>query len=168
MGRRGRANILEFNDTFFVTTTVVEFIKIFLSECYCDILVNNIKHYQQRYSFKILGYVIMPSHWHWIVTIDRTKGTLSDIMRDIKKYSAWDLMDMLEKEGRNDLLETFARNAQEYPDQKRKLWMPRFDDEAIRNREMFKTKLDYIHNNPVSAGLVYKPEDCDIAAQAII
>ena len=68
-------------------------------------------------------------------------------------------MDMLEKEEGSNLLETFARNAQEYPDQKRKLWMPRFDDEAIRNREMFKTKLDYIHNNPVQAGIVDVPED---------
>jgi len=37
--------------------------------------------------------------------------------------------------------------------------MQRFDDEVIRNREMFLTKLRYIHNNPVKAGLVENPED---------
>ena len=42
---------------------------------------------------------------------------------------------------------------------KKKFWMQRFDDEVIRNREMFLTKLRYIHNNPVKAGLVENPED---------
>ncbi len=37
--------------------------------------------------------------------------------------------------------------------------MKRFDDEVIRNEKMFWAKLRYIHNNPVKAGLVIKPED---------
>ena len=37
--------------------------------------------------------------------------------------------------------------------------MKRFDDEVIRNNKMFWTKLKYIHNNPVEAGLVNNPED---------
>jgi hypothetical protein len=37
--------------------------------------------------------------------------------------------------------------------------MPRFDDEVIQNEAMLLTKLDYIHNNPVKAGLVENPED---------
>lgn len=37
--------------------------------------------------------------------------------------------------------------------------MKRFDDEVIRNQKMFWTKLKYIHNNPIKAGLAEKPED---------
>jgi putative transposase len=158
MGRRGRTNLVECS-TFFVTTTVVEFFNVFTQENYCDILLSNIKHYQERYSFKIIGYVIMPSHWHWIVDIDRTKGTISDIMRDIKKYSAWDLMEAMAKDGRTDFLESFEKNAQKHPGQNLKLWMPRFDDEAIRTHEMLRAKLEYIHNNPVRAGLADVPEN---------
>jgi len=40
-------------------------------------------------SFNILAYVIMPSHFHWIIEIDNKICTVSEIMRDIKKYSAW-------------------------------------------------------------------------------
>ena len=36
--------------------------------------------------------------------------------------------------------------------------MPRFDDEVIRNEKMFWSKLQYIHKNPVKAGLVDLPE----------
>ena len=37
--------------------------------------------------------------------------------------------------------------------------MKRFDDEVITTDEMLRVKVDYIHNNPVVAGLVEKPED---------
>ena len=37
--------------------------------------------------------------------------------------------------------------------------MKRFDDEVIRDQRMFWTKLNYIHNNPVKAGLVRRAED---------
>ena len=37
--------------------------------------------------------------------------------------------------------------------------MNRFDDEVIQNVGMLRTKLEYIHNNPVQAGLVASPEE---------
>ena len=93
MSLRGRTKLADEN-FFFVTTTVVDYARVFvIPEC-CDALISNIKHYQMRYKFKILSYVIMPSHFHWIVQVDTSKGTISDIMRDIKKYSAWDIMEI--------------------------------------------------------------------------
>ena len=158
MGRRGRS-LLKEETTFFVTTTVVNFAKVFTTDKYCDILIENIKHYQRRYKFQIFGYVIMLSHFHWIVEVKPEHGFISDIMRDIKKYSAWDLLEGLRKDGGAKLLRMFEREARNCPGQKRKLWMKRFDDEYIRNDEMFHTKLEYLHNNPVTAGLASNPED---------
>jgi len=158
MGRRGRANLTD-ESFFFVTTTVVKWVEVFTEDRYCDLLIKNIKHYQQRYQFVVLGYVIMPSHFHWILEVDSNTGTISDIMRDIKKYSAWDIMEELQKSGREDLLTIFRNAARDYPDRTRKFWMDRFDDELIRNQQMFTTKLTYIHNNPVRAGLVEQAED---------
>ena len=80
-------------------------------------------------------------------------------MRDIKKYSAWDLLEVHHKDRRGDLMSTFINSAQGFPNHKHKVWMSRFDDEAIRNQQMFWAKLTYIHNNPVEAGLVERPED---------
>ncbi len=70
--QRGRNNLIEEN-IFFVTTTVVKFSNVFVNDKYCDILIHNIKHYQKRYNFTILAYVIMPSHFHWIVITDNNK-----------------------------------------------------------------------------------------------
>ncbi len=158
MGRRGRSQ-LRHHSRSFVTTTVVNFAKVFTGAKYCDILVSNIKYYQEKYKFDINGYVIMPSHFHWIVKVNPHLGNISSVMRDIKKYSAWDVMDALEKDGRNDLLMLFKEAAVGAKDQERKLWMRRFDDEMIRNEKMLEVKLNYIHNNPVVAGLVKNPED---------
>lgn len=101
----------------------------------------------------------MPSHFHWIVEVDSSRGTISDIMRDIKKYTAWDMFDASKKDGRADLLQFYTHNARAVPNQKRKLWTARFDDEVIRNPEMLIAKLEYIHNNPVKAGLVEEPQE---------
>jgi REP element-mobilizing transposase RayT len=162
MGLRGRANLTG-EYLFFVTTTVVGFTKVFVKSTCCDILVNNIKHYQNKYKFEILTYVIMPTHLHWIIMINPEFGTVSDIMRDIKKYSAWDIMEIIEKEDK-DLIKIFYYEGLKFTKHKRKFWMQRFDpacrhrDEIIRNEKMFWTKLHYIHRNPVEAGLVDRAE----------
>lgn len=158
MGTRGRNNLTG-ESFFFVTTTVINFAKVFVYEDCCQKLIDNILHYQKKYCFEILAYVIMPSHFHWILKVDNSKGTISDIMRDIKKYSAWDIMELIETKGRKDLMELFKGSTEGFPNQKRKFWMQRFDDEVIRNEKMFWTKLKYIHKNPVEAGLVLKEED---------
>jgi len=97
----------------------------------------------------------MPSHFHWIVKVNPEKGTISDIMRDIKKYSAWDLLEHLEKEN-SVLLEAFITGKP--GKQKRQLWIHKFDYEVIRNNRMFWVKLKYIHSNPLKAGLISVPE----------
>jgi len=57
-----------------------------------------------------------------------------------------------------DMLGIFEKAAIGFKNQRRKFWMPRFDDEVIRNERMFWTKLHYIHKNPVKAGLVESSE----------
>lgn len=158
MGRRGRNNLIE-EHFFFVTTTVVEFTPIFNEHQFCDILILNIKHYQKKYKIKVLGYVIMPSHFHWIIQVNPKYGSISDVMRDIKKFTALQIFDLLDKREDKTLIDIFEKAAIGINDQRKKLWMKRFDDEVIRDQQMYWTKLKYIHNNPVKAGLVLKEED---------
>ena len=44
------------------------------------------------------------------------------------------------------------------------IWMPRFDDLAIYTEKQFRTKLNYIHNNPVKAGLVSKVTEYEFSS----
>ena len=57
-----------------------------------------------------------------------------------------------------DMLGIFEEAAMGFKNQRRKFWMPRFDDKVIRNERMFWTKLHYIHKNPVKAGIVESAE----------
>lgn len=101
----------------------------------------------------------MPTHFHWIVEVEPEKGTISDIMRDLKKYSAWDCMEYLKEQKSSKFSHLYEESAIRIPGQKRQFWMHRFDDEVIRSVKMFWIKLNYIHKNPVKAALVEKEED---------
>ncbi len=155
---RGRSH-LEEETTFFVTTTIARFVPVFINEKYCDLLVRNIQFYQEKYRFDIFAYVIMPTHFHWVVGVDREKGLISDVMRDIKKYSAWDILEQLRKDGDTDRLQVSRRAARTRKDQRHRVWMERFDDKVIRDEEMMRSTIEYIHENPVKVGLVANPED---------
>ena len=39
------------------------------------------------------------------------------------------------------------------------LWQPRFFDRALRTVQEYNEKVEYIHLNPVRAGLLNRPED---------
>ena len=156
MPTRGRNNLTE-ERIFFVTTTVVRFLNVFKDNNACDILINNIKYYQKLYNYTIQAYVIMPSHFHWIVLTDPVYGTISDIMRDIKRNSSKEITEYLKDNSKYRYI--FEQEAVLYKNQVMKFWMRRFDDEVIRNEKMFWEKLIYIHNNPVKKELVLKPED---------
>ena len=39
------------------------------------------------------------------------------------------------------------------------LWQPRFFDRALRTVKEYNEKVEYVHLNPVRAGLVSRPED---------
>jgi REP element-mobilizing transposase RayT len=153
MPRRGRSRLSD-ERIFFVTTTVIKFQKVFEASLFCQILIDNIKYYQRKFKFVILAYVIMPNHFHWVVITNPKYGTISDIMRDIKKYTAWQVFDLLEMKKMNWLLHVFEKAAVNKMDQRRKLWMERFDDFVIRSDFSLWTIVDYIHENPVKKGLV--------------
>jgi len=158
MALRGRSYFKEEN-CFFITTSIINHLHVFACSETCEILIRNIKFYQEKYKFQILGYVIMPSHFHWIISTDSQFCTISDIMREIKKYSAWDIMDFFETHRIIDYLEIFENAGKKGRKQKRKFWNDRFDDVVINSKNFFFQKLNYIHNNPVKAGLVENPED---------
>ncbi|NID10696.1 hypothetical protein [Fibrivirga algicola] len=46
----------------------------------------------------------------------------------------------------------------EVNEQSFKIWEDRFDDVVLYSRDVCETKIDYMHQNPVKAGLVAAPE----------
>ena len=166
MGRRGRSMFAKEGHTFFVTTTVVEFARVFsCGTQYYDILIDSLRHVLQEHRAPLIAYVLMPSHVHFIPAMP-TRESISDLMRDFKKFTSTKIREQLQREGQRLFLDTLQRNARSKKQQKFKLWMDRFDDIVIQDDTILATKVDYIHNNPVKAGLVLAPEDWTYSSAA--
>ena len=140
---------------YFVTATLSEFVKLLDEEGYARIIVRKLDFYREKFGFKLLAYVVMPQHIH-LVLQPGSRGNISDIMRDFKKRTAKEIVDRLKEEKRTDVLNVFAEAAKRYhPNEKREyqVWEDRFDDVAVYSGKVLRTKIEYIHNNPMKAGL---------------
>jgi len=127
----------------FVTTTVVKWLPILSKDEVADIIVSELKSSLVIYDVSLLGYVIMPSHFHGLFGF-KTIEKLSEFMHCFKGITSKKIKQLnLGELNSNDF----------------KLWRPRFDDLIINSPEQFDIKMEYIHNNPVKTGLVKKAED---------
>jgi len=122
------------------------------------ILIDSIKHLLKEHHAALFAYVIMPNHLHILLYIPKGQSII-DFMRDFKKFTSVEIRKQAEKDRMIDLLRTFKNNAKATRKQEYKIWMDRFDDVIISTERMMGIKVNYIHYNPVKAGLVERPED---------
>jgi putative transposase len=134
MPRRGRTQLRD-QHVFFVTFTVKEFEPVFLLPDIGESIRELLFEVIEQHSAVLFGYVIMPNHIHLLVAVETGGPGLSRLVRDIKSLS-W---------------RRFFRT-------RPGIWMARFDDLAIVSEKQFRIKLEYIHRNPVRAGLVGVPD----------
>ncbi|QNF32759.1 transposase [Adhaeribacter swui] len=142
---------------FFVTLTVVGWIDVFTRSAYCDTLVKNLKFCQEQKGLQLYAYCIMSSHVHLIAAAET--GTLSDILRDFKSYTAKQLLQLIQdnpQESRREwllyLFRHFARKNNyniEF-----QFWQHHNHPIDLNTNELIGQKLHYIHQNPVQAGIV--------------
>ena len=159
--KRGRSDTHDQGFGYFVTTSLSRFVRLFDKDDYAQVILRNLDFYRVRSGFRLLAYVVMPTHIHLII-VPKLGCTVSDIMRDFKKYTAREIVRLLQERKQLDILAEFREASQQYhPKESRQyqVWEDRFDDVAIWSAEVLKTKVEYIHNNPVRAGLVESPVD---------
>ena len=118
---------------FFVTTSFADRAPLGEIAGFYEALAENLDHYCDAYHAAILGFVFMPTHIHLVIAIDGSR--LSEFMRDFKKYVS-------------------QRAAKELGIKRKRIWMSRYDRVVITSENVLRIKLEYIHNNPLKAGLV--------------
>lgn len=159
MGRRGRSEFGDLGFVFFITTTVVNFGKVFsCGEQYYEILLASLKHLREEHKTTLFAFVFMPSHIH-LVTGFPVGEHISDFMRDFKKFTSTKVRQQLEEDNQLNWMRTLRRNAKGKKNQVFKLWKDRFDDVVIVSEEAMHAKIYYVHQNPVKAGLAVTPEE---------
>jgi len=150
--------------TYFVTFTTVGWIDLFTRKECQDIIISSLNYCQSEKGLTIHAYVIMSSHLHLIVTANPDSDGLSNIIRDFKGYTSkqlitWTLQS--QKESRRDWLEVVYEYHAKYNSNNKhfQVWKQDNHPMVCLHPRFTRQKLDYLHLNPVVAGLVVNPED---------
>ena len=147
---------------YFVSFAVVNWIDLFIRNEYKQIILDSWKHCQTYKGLEIYGWCIMSSHIHMIIGTNGDK--LENIMRDMKKHTSIELRKAIEQhpgESRREWMLWMMERAGKKNSQNSDFQLWQQDNHPIElfDDKILHQKLDYIHNNPVEAGIVENPED---------
>ncbi|MEJ7645567.1 MAG: transposase [Chryseolinea sp.] len=147
---------------YFVTLTVIHWLDVFIRKEYRDIFLETIRYCQKNKGLEVCAYVVMSSHIHMI--IGRNSGpSLEGIIRDIKKYTSIKITEAIKansEESRKELFLWLFRKAGALNSNnvKMQFWQQHNHPVELATNEMIDQRLDYIHDNPVKAGVVLSQE----------
>lgn len=144
----------------FCTFTIVQWADIFTRQVYRDIVVDSLNHCIAEKGLQVHAYVFMSNHIHCVLSA--AHGNLSGIIRDMKSYTAKLIYVQLREvtESRRGWLDLVCRYAAGGHSRNKdfQVWEHDNHPEEIFSRKFLIQKTNYIHNNPVKAGLVREPE----------
>lgn len=153
--------IKEQEKAHFITATVVDWIDVFSRKNYRDSIIECFDYCIKNKGMILYGYVIMSNHIHMI--IQSNDGKLSDLVRDFKKFTAKTILEKIQSEPesrREWMLERFKLATETHSRNKNyQFWQYGNHAEEIFTEQFLWSKLDYIHMNPVRAGIVIKIND---------
>jgi REP element-mobilizing transposase RayT len=135
-------------------------IPIFRNAIASGIFLRALEAYRQKYSFLVLGYVLMPDHFHLLVWFPETGGFV-DFLRDFKSFVGKRIIDWMKEENLVRLLVRFQipRPGQRRRDAKYCVLQYNNYIKAVLTPEGLWKTLEYIHLNPVKEGLVRIPQE---------
>ncbi len=138
----------------FLTVTCLEWKHILTEDIFKDIIIESLTYLTKSQRIYVYGFVIMSNHFHliWQMMGDHQR---SDVQRDFLKYTGQQILKTMHKQ-QSEILKDLLVNAK---DRKHQVWERNSLGVPLWSPEVFRQKLDYIHNNPVKAGLCKLPED---------
>lgn len=146
---------------YFISFATVNWIDIFIRPLYKNIIVDGLNYCIVHKGLEVYGWCIMSSHVHLI--IGTKKNPIEGIIRDLKRHTSKSILKAIEnndQESRREwVLWMFARAGKRNPNNhKYQFWQQHNQPIELSNNHMMQQKLDYLHDNPVEAGLVSEPE----------
>src|SRR6185436_521316 len=145
----------------FITFATVEWVDVFTRKDYRDIVLDSIKFCQAQKGLALHAWCLMSNHLH-LVASAKNKN-LSDVLRDFKKFTNKQLIEAIinnkHESRRNWMLNIFQEEGSESSRNKTyQFWRQDNQPEELYSPRFVFQKINYIHMNPVVAGLVDKPE----------
>ena len=140
----------------------MEWIDVFTRKEYRDIVLESIKYCQKEKELILHSWCIMSNHIHLVVSAKN--NDTSDILRDFKKFTSKRIIAAVQnnqQESRKEwMLEVFKREGTKNSrNSNYQFWRQDNQPKECYSKQFTDQKLDYIHNNPVEAGIVDKAEE---------
>jgi len=115
-----------------------------------NLFLKLLEEVRKRHRFVVLGYVVMPEHFHLLIT-EPQDTTPSVVMQVLKQRFAHQVLSRSRRAQR-------AGQGSLWPQAAGEIWQRRFYDFNIWTERKRIEKLRYMHRNPVKRGLVAQPE----------
>lgn len=144
----------------FVSGAVYRRLPIFRYERPRSIFLESLEAYRQKYRYKVLAFVLMPDHFHLLIWFP-PDHRFTNFLRDFKSWTArqilaWAEQSRLERIRAALLL---SRDRQKSKDARYCVLQHDSYVTALEGGRAVLEKVDYIHMNPVRAGIVEAPEE---------
>lgn len=165
-------NIYIDNYSYFFTSSIVRSLPVLEPSEVKDELIELLTFYRREYVVSIQGYVIMPDHLH--ILLNSEKGdAIKNFMQHFLKNSSKRIISLLESLSSKPLTvevgnpftsaktENFLNLFRACANGRAKhtVWKEKSRGIPVYSDRVLKTKLDYIHQNPLRRGLVKNLED---------
>ena len=138
----------------FFTATIQDWKKLLEPDKYKDIIVNSLRFLVEDKRIKLSAFVIMSNHIHLIWQMQPLIHP-QHVQRDFLKYTAQRIKADLQK-NHPAVLNHFESDAN---DRYYQFWKRRPLSIELRTHKAYVQKLEYIHWNPVRAGICKLPEE---------
>jgi putative transposase len=119
-----------------------------------NLFVRTLGKIRERYTFLLVGYVVMPNHVHLLLS-EAGKATPSLILKVLKQRVSGDLRKGQRRKAPGGQLRLAFATGGNLP----RFWQPRFYDFNVWSKKIVREKLEYLHGNPVTRKLVNHPKD---------
>jgi REP element-mobilizing transposase RayT len=149
---------------YFVSFSVVEWLDVFIRNEHKNILLDSLQYCQQEKGMEIFTWCIMTSHVHLIFRSSKENVKPEQLLGDFKRFTSKEIIKAIKANPQESrkvfLLERFEKagamssNVLNY-----QFWCHDNKPIELWSNKVIDEKINYIHQNPVEEGLVFKAED---------
>lgn len=151
------------NAIHFITFSVVQWIDVFSRKQYADIVADSLRYCQTNKGLNVHAWCIMSNHLHLILSVNQPTK-LSDVLRDFKKFTSRMIVQAISQNTRESrkgwMLWIFKKAGERNKrNEDYQFWQQENHPVECSTLEILQSRLIYLHENPVRAGLVRNEQD---------
>lgn len=145
----------------FITTSTYRRSRLFTCQRFCWTFVETLRQVRQETGFLLIGWVLMPEHFHVLIKPEPAEATVR-FMQKPKKRSAQQIIAALSRNQDRPrcraLLSRLRLPLTVHNDSYYRVWQRRYVPFNVFSEKKRIEKLNYMHNNPGKRRLVSSPD----------